>query len=100
MAVTQAYQAVFDNELYPDVYSKAGILFINLAKKHPFYNGNKRTAWTAMDVYFKANSYQMTFMVEEALMFILKVVNFEGSFEELKEWVFLYLRNSERIESA
>lgn len=97
MSVAQPYQAVFEKELYPDIYSKAGILFINLATKHPFFNGNKRTAWISMDVYFKANGYQTNFSVEESLAFVLRVVNFTGNFEELKAWVFGYLRESKNI---
>lgn len=48
MAVKQPSQAVFNQELYPEIYEKAAILAINLAKKHPFHNGNKRTALVAM----------------------------------------------------
>lgn len=35
MAVKQPSQAVFNQELYPEIYEKAAILAINLAKKHP-----------------------------------------------------------------
>lgn len=38
MAVKQPSQAVFNQELYPEIYEKAAILAINLAKKHPFKN--------------------------------------------------------------
>lgn len=98
MSINQPYQTVFDKELYPDIYSKAGILFINLISRHPFFNGNKRTAWISMDVYFKANGYNTSFTDEEALQFTLNVVNFNGDFEELKNWVFDYLRKSNYIQ--
>ncbi len=94
MAVKQPLQDVFGQELYPDIYSKAGILFINLVKKHPFYNGNKRTAWTAMDVFFRVNGYDTFFPDEVAIEFVLAVVNFVGDFEDLKKWIFNYLRTS------
>ncbi len=44
MAVNQPQQEVFGEELCPTIYDKAAILAINLAKRHPFQNGNKRTA--------------------------------------------------------
>lgn len=96
-AIKQPKQVVFERELYSGVYEKAGILMINLATKHPFYNGNKRTAWTAMDVFFRANGYITAFSDEEAISFTLKMVNFKGDFMELKKWTFDYLKNSPYI---
>ncbi|HIY58090.1 MAG TPA: type II toxin-antitoxin system death-on-curing family toxin [Candidatus Tetragenococcus pullicola] len=49
------------------MFSKAGILFITLATKHPFFNGSKLTAWTAMDVFLKMNGYTTTFSDNEAI---------------------------------
>ena len=47
MAVKQPQQIVFSKELYPSMEEKAAILLINLIKKHPFHNANKRTAFMA-----------------------------------------------------
>ncbi|MCF1685915.1 type II toxin-antitoxin system death-on-curing family toxin [Tetragenococcus halophilus] len=97
MCIKQPYQEVFGEELYEGVYEKAGILFINLAKKHAFYNGNKRTAWVAMNVFLKLNGYLTNFPVKEGLSFTMDVVNFEGTFEELKKYVFCYLKSTAYI---
>lgn len=51
----------FGRTLYPDIYDKAGVLFINTVKKHAFANGNKRTAWAAMIVFFAINGYFTSF---------------------------------------
>ncbi len=37
-------QQIFGEELYPDLFSKAAILFFLLVKNHCFVDGNKRTA--------------------------------------------------------
>lgn len=97
MCIKQPYQEVFGKELYKGIYEKAGILFINLAKKHVFHNGNKRTAWVAMNTFLKINGYLTNFPTEEGLFFTLEVVNFEGTFEELKEYVFKYLKTTPYI---
>lgn len=36
MAVNQPKQHFFRKDLYPDEFSKAAVLLINLIKKHPF----------------------------------------------------------------
>jgi prophage maintenance system killer protein len=46
-------KATFDGkELYPDLVSKAIILYYSLIKNHPFINGNKRIATTSLIVFF------------------------------------------------
>ncbi|WP_242704006.1 type II toxin-antitoxin system death-on-curing family toxin [Candidatus Enterococcus moelleringii] len=98
MCVNQPQQEVFGEELYPTVYEKAGILYINIATKHAFFNANKRTAWLAMDVFLKANGYQTDFTTEEGLDFTLNVVNYEKDFDTLKEYVFTYLKTTDKIQ--
>lgn len=71
MAVKQPSQAVFNQELYPEIYEKAAILAINLAKKHPFHNGNKRTALVAMLLFLQLNNCPVAFSRQEAVDFII-----------------------------
>lgn len=97
MSVAQPNQVVFDEELYKTIYDKAAILFINIATKHCFHNGNKRTAWLSLIVFFDINGYDTSFPREEGVEFTLDVVNSNSkgeSFEELKNKVSKYLRNS------
>lgn len=42
MIVEQPKQEIFGKVLYPDIYSKAAIIWINLIKKHPFYSQLKQ----------------------------------------------------------
>ncbi len=62
MAINQPSQSVFGEDLYPSIYDKASILAINLAKKHPFYNGNKRTALLAMVTFLEINGLRLLFL--------------------------------------
>ena len=43
-AVATQTQAVFGEELYPDIFQKAGALIRGIIGDHPFVDGNKRTA--------------------------------------------------------
>ena len=93
----QVVQVVFDEELYKIIYEKAAILFINIATKYCFHNGNKRTAWLSLVVFFDINGYDTSFPREEGVKFTLDVVNSNSkgeSFDNLKSRVSEYLRNS------
>ncbi|GAB2499792.1 type II toxin-antitoxin system death-on-curing family toxin [Alkalibacterium psychrotolerans] len=94
MSVNQLDQEVFGKELYPTVLEKAAILLINLTKRHPFYNGNKRTAWVAMDLFLKMNGYKTSFPTEAGVDFILKVTTFNEPFDDLKNFTVDYLKSS------
>ena len=54
-AVCRPFQTMFSASLYPDIFEKAVALFESLAKNHPFYNGNKRTAFGAMNYFLYIN---------------------------------------------
>lgn len=94
MAVAQPKQVVFEKELYPSVIEKAAILMINITKRHPFYNGNKRTAWVAMDLFLKLNGYHTSFPKDPGIEFILRITTSNEPFEVLKEYTVDYLKNS------
>jgi len=54
-------QATFDGQdLYPDLFSKAGALMESLLQNHPFVDGNKRTAITASAMFLRLNGYRLT----------------------------------------
>lgn len=100
MSIEQPKQEVFGEKMYPDIYSKAAILFINLATKHCFFNANKRTAWTAMIVFLRINGKSTNFPDEVAIEFTLDVVNSNSNgeeFDSLKARVIDFLKNSAYI---
>lgn len=95
--VEQPKQIVFGEGLYPSVYDKAAILSINLAKRHPFQNANKRTALVAMLTFFMMNGYKTTFSGEEAVALILDITTSSLAFDQQKYKVAAYLRDSGKI---
>lgn len=97
MAVNQPQQEVFGEALYPTIYDKASILAINLAKQHPFQNGNKRTALVSMITFLMMNGYTISFTQEEAVSFILNITTSTQEFDNLKEEVSNYLKTSGKV---
>lgn len=95
--VEQPKQIVFGEELYPSIHDKAAILSINLAKRHPFQNANKRTALVAMLTFFMMNGYKTTFSREESVALILDITTSSLAFDQQKYKVAAYLRDSGKI---
>jgi len=50
------FQSFAGKSHYPGLISKAGILFYLMTKNHPFQNGNKRIAMTALFVFLYKNN--------------------------------------------
>jgi death-on-curing family protein len=44
---------------FPTIHEKAAALLHGLARTHPFIDGNKRTAWAATAVFYRANGYRV-----------------------------------------
>ena len=67
MIVNLPEQFVFGKPLYPTIFDKATILFVQLIKKHVFANANKRTAFYILVKFLQLNSYHLSVSVEEAV---------------------------------
>ncbi len=94
MAVNQPSQIVFGKELYPSIEEKAAILMINLVKKHPFFNGNKRTAVMAVDIFLQFNGYDIEFGLEEGIKLVVDIATYESdNFDYLKDKVAKIIKN-------
>jgi death-on-curing protein len=69
-------QDVFGTELYPDLLSKAAILFFLLIKNHPFIDGNKRTALYALLRFWEINGFTVSGVTDgELYQFTIDVAN-------------------------
>ena len=57
-AVGQPEQSAFGEDVYPGVPEKAAAYAFFLVRNHPFLDGNKRTAETAMLVFLELNDFE------------------------------------------
>ena len=67
MIVNLPEQFVFGKPLYPTIFDKATILFVQLIKKHVFANANKRTSFFVLVKFLQLNGYRFSATVEEAV---------------------------------
>ncbi|EME8118318.1 type II toxin-antitoxin system death-on-curing family toxin [Enterococcus faecium] len=82
MAVKQPSQAVFNQELYPEIYEKAAILAINLANL------------VAMLLFLQLNNCPVAFSRQEAVDFIIMITTSSLDFDSLKSKITSYLRQT------
>ena len=80
-------QTMFSEELYPDVFSKAAILFYLLIKNHPFLDGNKRTAFLALMRFLNINGYTLSATNDELYQFTIDVASSILTKEEVEMWI-------------
>lgn len=93
----QPKQEIFGNILYPDIYSKATIIWINLIKKLPFYNANKRTVVLALHLFLAMNGYQSKFSLHDRLEKTIEIATFQGDFEESKKTIIHFLKQDGNV---
>jgi death-on-curing protein len=78
---------MFGEELYPDLFSKAAILFYLLVKNHPFIDGNKRTAALALIEFLERNGYTLSATNDELYQFTIDVASSVLTKEEVELWI-------------
>lgn len=71
----------------PDVADLAAAYGFGIAKNHPFVDGNKRTAFVAMELFLDLNGYELTAGDAEALPVMLALAAGDLSETALAEWV-------------
>lgn len=86
-------QATFaEEDLYPDVFSKAAALGHSIISNHPFVDGNKRTGYMAMRLFLNVNGYDVEEPLEERYKFVMgiaKKMRKEGS---IAKWLKVHSR--------
>lgn len=78
-------QTMFGEDLYPDVASKAAILFYLLVKNHAFMDGNKRTAFACLLRFLKVNGYALRATDDELYQLTMDVATSVLDKEQLTE---------------
>ena len=87
-------QASFgDQDLYPDLFTKAAALMDSLINNHPFIDGNKRTGIAATALFLYANCYHLQVSNTELENFTLEIAQSQHSIEEIKAWYKTHARS-------
>ena len=74
--------AMFGEEAYPDLIDKAAALLQSLAINHPFFDGNKRTAWLSCVTFLAMNGVDLRPDIDAAERLVIAVAT--GEIDEVK----------------
>ena len=77
---------LFDEELYPDIFLKAGLIAWRINIGHVFYDGNKRTSMEACRLFLELNNYKMI-IDSETVDMAVKIARNEIGFDEFIDWL-------------
>ncbi|MFO1227789.1 type II toxin-antitoxin system death-on-curing family toxin [Roseateles sp.] len=71
----------------PDAFDLAAAYAVGLAKNHPFVDGNKRTAYVAMELFLVLNGFELTADDASATLTMLAVAAGEMDEAALAQWL-------------
>jgi death-on-curing protein len=67
-------QVTFGGELLQTtIYEQAAAYLYHIGMNHPFIDGNKRTAFAAMDTFLRLNGYSLNLTDEQAYTLVMQV---------------------------
>ena len=71
------------------IFQNAAIVVYTIVAKYPFFSGNKRTGYEAMNFIIEDGGYKLTSTNEEMTEFIIKIATTENemSVQEIEEWI-------------
>ncbi len=84
--LAEIHGSLYEQELYPDLFQKAGLIAWRIITGHIFHDGNKRTGMESCRLFLELNGYILK-MDMEIVDVALRIATHEISFEELGEWL-------------
>lgn len=81
-------QATFGGiDLYTALPEKAAALLHSIISNHPFVDGNKRTGFTAMDVFLRLNDRHIVAGEDEKYDFVMSVASEATVLSKITSWI-------------
>lgn len=74
-------------DAYPSLDAKAAAMMESLTRNHPLMDGNKRSAWIALNHFLRINGYLIFATQDDAFEYIQGVATGRLSLEESAAWI-------------
>jgi len=74
----------------PDIAELAAVYALGIARNHPFIDGNKRTAFVALELFLRLNGCMFTVGDAEAVVMFIAIAKGELPDGEFIAWVRMY----------
>ncbi len=92
-AVARPQSSALGNDAYPTLIDKASAMLQSLILNHPFYDGNKRTAFIAAGLFLHLNGISITGEHLEIEDFVVCAAERHLSVETIADWFSNYTKN-------
>ena len=74
-------------DAYATIDAKAAAQTESLARNHPFMDGNKRSAWIALNHFLRINGYLLFATQDDAFAYIQSVATGQFTLDESAAWI-------------
>ncbi|MBV9654436.1 MAG: type II toxin-antitoxin system death-on-curing family toxin [Acetobacteraceae bacterium] len=71
----------------PDIGDLAALYALSIVRNHPFVDGNKRTAYVAMETFLRLNGARFPVSDADAVVFMLAMAAHDLTDQEFTAWV-------------
>ncbi len=78
----------------PDMAELAAVYALGIARNHPFTDGNKRTAFVALELFLRLNGMVFTAGDADAVVMMLAMAAHEVPDDEFTAWVRMYTQSA------
>lgn len=86
-ALERPATTLLGNDAYPTIDAKAAAQTESLARNHSFMDGNKRSAWIALNHFLRINGFLLFSTQDEAFEYIQSVAIGRFSLDESAAWI-------------
>ena len=86
------HEATLDYTVYQvnkekDVFEKAAMVIDYIASKHPFYDGNKRTAFVTAETILNEAGFIISVDDDEMVLFMVDVAAYQHDIKSIRKWL-------------
>ena len=85
-ALAAPYVTMFGDDLYPDIASKAAVLFFRLVRSHGFSDGNKRVALLALVDLLDRHGWSINADDDDLYAFVIAAAT-DSTREDVTDWI-------------
>ena len=86
-ALARPETSLFGDPAYPTIDLKGAALMESLAKNHPFFDGNKRSAWFGLNYFLELNGWELVATEDGAFDYILGVATSALTLAQSADWI-------------
>lgn len=86
-ALARPETSLFGTPAYPTIDLKGAALMESLAKNHPLFDGNKRSAWLGLNYFLELNGWEIVATEEDSFRYILDVATSAIDLADSAAWI-------------